>query len=154
MLLSIDKSNLQSQTRANGTLISLPLTKSEYVRTSCSLPNPYRRGVWEVVSHRLGFLCASPPLYLPHTQTHTHLRSRLRLLMTSLSCGAPSGSRPRKGGGTGADALMSDLIRPDNQVPFGSPVTTVTPNITFCVVGRQGQSGLLFLTSIFNGRCT
>lgn len=75
--------------------------------------------------------------------------------MTSPSPGAPSGGWP----GIGRrqrwlGARVSDLIHPDNPGPFGSPVTTATPITTRRVVGGRGQSGPVFLASIFNGQCT
>ena len=101
-------------------------------------------------------LCLFYTLSHTHTHTHTHCRSKLPSSMTSLSFRAPSGNEPRKGGSAGPGALsqMSDLIHPDNQGPFGSPVTTATPITTLWVVGRRGQSGPVFLASIFNGQCT
>lgn len=90
--------------------------------------------VWEIMSVSpsllllslsLGLLCTHSHLQTTHTQTHC--RSKLPSSMTSLSCGAPSGSEPGKDGGAGPGARMSDLIHPDNQGPFGSPVTTATP---------------------------
>lgn len=63
--------------------------------------------------------------------------------MTSLSCGAPSGSEPRSGRRPhySPGARMSDLIHIDNLGPFESPVTTVTSITTLWVVGELDQSG-------------
>lgn len=64
--------------------------------------------------------------------------------MTSLSCGAPSGSVPRSGRRPhySLGARMSDLIHIDNLGPFGNPVATVTSITTLWVVGGRGQSSL------------
>lgn len=76
--------------------------------------------------------------------------------MTSLTCGAPSGSKPRRGRRPhySLGTRTSDLIHINNLGPFGNPVTTVTPITTLWVVGGWSQSGLAFLASIFNHQCT
>lgn len=116
----------------------------------------FLEAVWEISQSlhlQSVLLTVLPPLSLFFSHTHT---AGLNLLSQwhHWVVVPPAAAVPKKGGSPGAGARMSDLIHPDNQGPFGSPVTTATPITTFWVVGWRGQSGPVFLASIFNGQCT